>query len=69
VEKIEVNEADIDAEVERMVQGANNDARVRELFSSPSGRESLRRNIYMRKTIDRLFEIATNVEESIPSVE
>jgi trigger factor len=69
VEKIEINEADIDAEVERMVQGSNNDARVRELFSSASGRESLRRNIYVRKTIDRLFEIATNVEESIPSAE
>jgi trigger factor len=69
VEKIEVNEADIDAEVERIVQGSNNDERVRQLFSSPSGRESLRRNIYMRKTIDRLFEIATKVEESKPSEE
>jgi trigger factor len=69
VEKIEVNEADIDAEVERMVQGSNNDERVRQLFSSPSGRESLRRNIYMRKTVDRLFEIATNAEESKPLLE
>ena len=66
LEKIEVSEADVDAEVERIIKGANNDERVRQLFSSPSGRESLRRNIYMRKTIDRLAEIATKGEETTP---
>jgi trigger factor len=66
VEKTEVSDAEVDAEVERIIQGAKNDERVRQLFSSPSGRESLRRNIYMRKTIDRLVEIATKGEETIP---
>jgi len=36
LEKIEVSEADVDAEVERIIKGANNDERVRQLFSSPS---------------------------------
>jgi len=66
VEKTEVSDAEVDAEVERIIQGAKNDERVRQLFSSPSGRESLRRNIYMRKTIDRLAEIATKGEEITP---
>jgi FKBP-type peptidyl-prolyl cis-trans isomerase (trigger factor) len=66
VEKTEVGDAEVDAEVERVIQGANNDERVRQLFDSPSGRESLRRNIYMRKTIDRLAEIATKGEGTTP---
>jgi len=66
VEKTEVSDAEVDAEVERIIQGAKNDERVRQLFSSPSGRESLRRNIYMRKTIDRLAEIATKGGEITP---
>lgn len=66
VEKTEVSDAEVDAEVERVIQGANNDEKVRQLFNSPSGRESLRRNIYMRKTIDRLAEIATKGEGTTP---
>jgi len=62
VEKMEVSTEDIDAEVERLVSGSNNDERVRQVFSSPSNRESLGRNIYMRKAIDRLVEIATKGE-------
>ena len=69
LEKIEVSEADVDSEVERIIKGANNDERVRQLFSSPSGRESLKRNTYMRKIIDRLIDIATKGEESTPSME
>ncbi len=66
VEKTEVADAEVDAEVERVIQGANNDDRVRQLFDSPSGRESLRRNIYMRKTIDRLAAIAITGEGITP---
>jgi len=66
VEKTEVSDAEVDAEVERVIQGANNDERVRQLFNSPSGRESLRRNIYMRKTIDRFAAIATTGEGTTP---
>jgi len=69
LEKLEVGAADIDAEIERIVQNSNNDERVRQVFSSPSGRESLGRNIYMRKAVDRLVEIATKVEEATPPLE
>jgi trigger factor len=65
VEKIEVGDAEVDAEVERIAQQSA-DERVRQVFSSQSGRESLRRNIYMRKIIDRLAEIATKGEEITP---
>ena len=65
VEKIEVSDAEVDAEVERIAQQSA-DERVRQVFSSQSGRESLRRNIYMRKIIDRLAEIATKGEETTP---
>jgi len=64
LEKIELADSEVDAEVERVIQGANNDERVRQLFSSPSGRQSLKRNLYIRKTIDRLVDIATKVEET-----
>lgn len=66
VEKTEVSDPEVDTEVERVIQGANNDERVRQLFSSPSGRQSLKRNLYIRKTIDRLLDIATKAEETIP---
>jgi len=66
LEKIELGDSEVDAEVERVIQGANNDERVRQLFSSPAGRQSLKRNLYIRKTIDRLVDIATKVEETTP---
>ena len=69
MEKVEVGAADIDAEIERVVQNSNNDERVRQVFSSQTARESLGRNIYIRKAIDRLAEIATKVEEATPPVE
>jgi len=69
MEKVEVGAADIDAEIERVVQNSNNDERVRQVFSSPTARESLGRNIYIRKAIDRLAEIATKNEEATPPVE
>ena len=66
LEKIELSDSEVDAEVERVIQGANNDERVRQFFSSPSGRQSLRRNLHIRKTIDRLLDIATKAEETTP---
>ncbi len=69
LEKVEVSAADIDAEIERVVQNSSNDERVRQVFSSPTARESLGRNIYIRKAIDRLAEIATKDEEATPPVE
>lgn len=66
MEKIEVNESEITAEAERVIQGASDDEKLKQFFSSQSGKESLRRNIYMRKIIDRFTDIATKVEETTP---
>lgn len=68
LEGIEVSAADIDAEVENMMQYASDEG-VRRLFDSSSARESLRRNLFIRKAIDRLAEIATAGEASVASGE
>lgn len=68
VEGIDVSDAEIDSEIGRVVERAKDD-RVRQVFSSPSGRESLRRNVNIKKALDRLVEIATRAEESIASEE
>lgn len=63
-EKIEVNDADIDAEIERVLQDAGEHAeRVRELFKSPMARDSIRNRLLTQKTLDRLVEIATASSE------
>ena len=68
LEGVEVSAADIDAEVENMMQYASDEG-VRRLFDSSSARESLRRNLFIRKAIDRLAEIATAGEASVASEE
>jgi trigger factor len=68
LEGIEVSAADIDAEVERMMQYASDEG-ARRLFDSSSARESLGRNLFIRKAIDRLVEIATVGEASVASEE
>jgi trigger factor len=58
LEGIEVSDADIDAEVEHMMQHTSDEG-LRGLFNSPSAKESLRKNLFIRKALDRLVEIAT----------
>lgn len=63
-EKIEVADADIDAEVDRLITGASagNDEqteRYRQIFRSPEARASLSRSLQTRKTLERLVEIAS----------
>lgn len=72
-EKVEVSPADVDAEVERMLQNTTGEA-VRKLIDSPTTRETIRRNLYAKKAMDRLIEIATGSaasqveeEQSAPS--
>jgi len=66
LEGIEVGAADIDAEVEQMMQHAS-DERTRRLLGSPSARESIGKNLFIRKAMDRLFEIATAEGASVGS--
>ncbi len=61
LEGVEVSAADIESEVEHVKEHAS-DERVRRVLDSPSARESLGRNMFIRKAIDRLFEIATGEE-------
>jgi trigger factor len=58
LEGIEVNAAEIDAEVEHIKQHSSDEG-VRKVFDSPSARESLGRNLFIRKAIARLVDIVT----------
>ncbi len=58
VENIEVSDAELDAEVERLSAGEGGE-RVRQFFSSPLARDSLKRDLIMRKTMERLVQMAT----------
>ncbi|MFO8010225.1 MAG: trigger factor [Dehalococcoidia bacterium] len=60
-ENITVEEADIDAEIERVVQEAGDEGdQVRAMFDSPDARESMKGRLLTQKTMDRLIEIATS---------
>jgi trigger factor len=59
VEEIAVSDEEIDEELGRLIASAGDQAsRVRQLFSRPEGRSTIRRNVLTRKTLDRLLEIA-----------
>lgn len=59
-EHIEVTDSEVEAEIERLASGVAGSAdEVKRLFSSDSGKESLRRSLQTRKTFDRLAEIAS----------
>ena len=59
-EDIEVTPEEVESEIETLTSsaGAQGD-RLRELFGSPDGRATIRRNLLTRKTLARLIEIAT----------
>jgi trigger factor len=62
VENINVSDAEVDSEIEQIIQRAK-DERVREVFSTLSSRETLKRNMSLRKTLDRLVELVTAKRE------
>ncbi len=58
-EKVEVSDAEIDAEIERMTQDAGDKKEAQQkLLNTPQNRESIRTMLTTRKTIQRLTEIA-----------
>jgi len=68
LEEIEVSAAEIDAEVERLVQGAEQRGEeLRKLLASPTARKSLMDNLHTKKTIDHLLEMALGNEGSTPT--
>ncbi len=58
-ENVTVDEADIDAEVTRLTADSPNAEQVRALFETPNGRDAIRQNLRVRRTLDRLARIAT----------
>lgn len=64
-EHLDVTDAEIDAEVQRLVSSAPEwrSDELRELFGSESGRRSLRNSLLTRKTLERLEAIASGQTE------
>jgi trigger factor len=59
-EKIEVEDSEIDAEIERTIKDADKQAdEMRKFFGLPQARESVKQFLIGRKTVERLVEIAT----------
>ena len=63
-EKIEVDDSEIDAEIEKMVKDADKQAdEMRKFFSLPQARESIKQFLLGRKTVERLVQIATEQKQ------
>lgn len=59
-EQVTVDEAEVDAELDRMAASAGPQGeQLRQIFDTPNGREAVRRSLLTRKTLDRLAEIAS----------
>ena len=62
-EDIQVTDAEVEAEIDRLTSGTGEQAdEVRRLFSSNGAKESLRNSLVTRKTLERLAQIASTVE-------
>lgn len=58
-EDIKVEPADVDVEIERIVESSGPQAeQMRKIFSSPDAKVSIERSLLTRKTLERLAEIA-----------
>jgi len=57
-EKIEVSDAEIDAELKKLVQGSDKKEEVEKRLDSAQVRGSMEQLLATRKTIQRLVEIA-----------
>ena len=64
-EDIEVTDSEVEGEIERLTSGAGSQTdEVRRLFSSESAKESLRRSLKTKATLERLAQIAS-MEEAV----
>jgi len=64
LEGIEVGDADVNAEIERMMERASDEG-LRQLLDSPAARRSMGQNLFIRRALDRLFEMVTGVKASV----
>jgi FKBP-type peptidyl-prolyl cis-trans isomerase (trigger factor) len=64
-EDIHVEDAEIQEEIDRLTSGVSEQAeQIRSLFSTDAARESLRRSLTTKKTLDRLVAIASGEGET-----
>jgi trigger factor len=65
-EKIEVSQAEIDADAKRLVDGTteNNKDKMEKFLATPEARESMEQSLLTRKTIERLVDIAQGLVET-----
>ena len=64
-ENIEVDAADIDAEIETMASSSGEQAdMIRQIFGTDDAKESLSRTLHTRKTLARLVELASQEEDT-----
>jgi trigger factor len=67
-ENINVEDADVDAELESMASSAGEQGDfVRQLFGGDEARETLARNLHTRRTLERLVEIAGQEAKKAPA--
>ncbi|MBM4452940.1 MAG: hypothetical protein FJ024_10795, partial [Chloroflexi bacterium] len=60
-EAIEVEEAEVDAEIDKMSQGSGEQAEnVKKVFNLPQARDSIKRFLKSKKAVEYLVQIATN---------
>jgi trigger factor len=58
---IAVDESEVDAEIDKLSQGANAQAEdMKKLFNLPQARDSIKRFLMNKKAIERLIQIATD---------
>jgi len=72
-EHIQVTGEDVEAEIERLTSGAGSQAdELRRLFSSDQAKESMRRSLVTKNTLERLAGIASSdgaVAEETPAAQ
>jgi len=69
-EKIEVGDAEIDAEIENMIKGAaDNKGELQKFLDTLAGRESIKQLLITRKTIQQLVEIAKGSNMNIEAIQ
>ncbi len=68
-ENVEVTPDDIDAEIDRMAEGATEEQadQIKMVFGTDNGKEIIRRSLYTRKALDRLVELTALESGAAPA--
>ena len=68
-EKIEVSDGEIEAETKSMIEASTEDKdKLGKLFDTPQAKQSIRRMLLTRKTVEKLVEIAKSSKKKQSSV-